>query len=232
MKEFFGFGGYDREAEGYMSWQHLTMVTIFMVVMVLLAIFLGKKYRNETDDNKNKVLIWAAILIDGFELFKIIIMCIRSNDVFYFLKELPLYLCSIQLITIPLAAFSKGRVKEAAMDFVFIFGIVLAIIYSIVIDKVMLAGKSKVQLIIVSNYQEQIKDMIITEFDRGVTFLHSRTGYLNNEIDTILTVVDIRDLTKIKERINTIDPIAFVVVNKVSEVSGVGFTINKYKSQS
>lgn len=114
----------------------------------------------------------------------------------------------------------------------FIFGVVLAIIYSIVIDKVMLSGKSKVQLIIISNFQEEIKNMIITEFDRGVTFLHSRTGYLNNEIDTILTVVDIRDLSKIKDRINTIDPIAFIVVNKVSEVSGVGFTINKYKTQS
>ena len=114
----------------------------------------------------------------------------------------------------------------------FIFGVVLAIIYSIVIDKVMLSGKSKVKLIIISNFQEEIKNMIITEFDRGVTFLHSRTGYLNNEIDTILTVVDIRDLSKIKDRINTIDPIAFIVVNKVSEVSGVGFTINKYKTQS
>jgi len=36
---------------------------------------------------------------------------------------LPLFLCSIQLITIPLAAFAKGRVKEAALDFVFIFGL-------------------------------------------------------------------------------------------------------------
>jgi uncharacterized membrane protein YwaF len=34
-----------------------------------------------------------------------------------------LFLCSIQLITIPLAAFCKGRLKEAALDFVFIFGL-------------------------------------------------------------------------------------------------------------
>ena len=36
---------------------------------------------------------------------------------------LPLFLCSIQLITIPLAAFAKGRLKEASLDFVAIFGI-------------------------------------------------------------------------------------------------------------
>ena len=37
------------------------------------------------------------------------------------------FLCSIQLITIPLAAFSKGRVKEASLDFVSIFGLLGAV---------------------------------------------------------------------------------------------------------
>ena len=115
----------------------------------------------------------------------------------------------------------------------FIFGIVLAIIYSIIIDKVMLAGKSKVELLIISNKQQDVKNVIIYEFDRGVTFLHSKTGYLNHEIDTILTVVDIRDLAKLKDKIYTMDPGAFIVVNKVTEVAGRGFTSNKkYKSQS
>ncbi len=41
---------------------------------------------------------------------------------------MPLFLYSIQLITIPLAAFSKGRVKEAALDFVFIFGLLGALL--------------------------------------------------------------------------------------------------------
>ena len=41
---------------------------------------------------------------------------------------LPLFLCSIQLITIPLAAFAKGRIKEASLDFVLIFGILGAVL--------------------------------------------------------------------------------------------------------
>ena len=44
------------------------------------------------------------------------------------LYDLPLFLCSIQLITIPLAAFSKGRIKEASLDFVMIFGILGAVL--------------------------------------------------------------------------------------------------------
>ena len=34
-----------------------------------------------------------------------------------------MFLCSIQLIALPLAAFTRGRVQEASKDFVFIFGI-------------------------------------------------------------------------------------------------------------
>ena len=128
MREFFGFGGYEREAEGYMSWQHLLFVTILMVIMVSLAIWLGRKNRGCEYAVKNKVLIVSAILIDGLELFKIVLLCIRGKDPLGWLYLLPLFLCSIQLITIPLAAFSKGIVREASLDFVFIFGILGAVL--------------------------------------------------------------------------------------------------------
>ena len=128
LREFFGFGGYQREPEGYMSWQHLTFVTSLMVIMILLAVILGLKNKYQFNEKKNKVLIWAAILIDSFEIFKIIMLSIVNKNPMHFLYDLPLFLCSIQLITIPLAAFSKGRVKEAALDFVFIFGLLGAVL--------------------------------------------------------------------------------------------------------
>lgn len=128
MKEFFGFGGYQRQPEGYMSWQHLLFVSLLMITMIALAIFLGLRNRHKDENDKNKVLIVAAILIDSFELFKIILLCFRSHDALDWLYNLPLFLCSIQLITIPLAAFSKGRVKQASLDFVVIFGVLGAIL--------------------------------------------------------------------------------------------------------
>lgn len=127
LKEFFGIGGYQRQPEGWFSWQHLTFVTSVMVVMTLLAIYYGIKNRNKTEQAKNRVMIVAAILIDSLELFKIILFCSISDDSMAWADNLPLFLCSIQLITIPLAAFSKGRVKEAALDFVSIFGLLGAI---------------------------------------------------------------------------------------------------------
>lgn len=127
MKEFFGFGGYQREPEGFLSWQHLTFVGSLLIIMVVLAIVLGKAKRDKTPKEQNAVLIWAAILIDAFEIFKIVLLCFRSKSTDAILHNLPLFLCSIQLIALPLAAFTKGRVKESAVDFVCIFGILGAV---------------------------------------------------------------------------------------------------------
>ncbi len=128
MKEFFGWGGYAREPEGFLSWQHLLFVTSLMAIMVALAVLLGRHRHGMDNKSKNRVLIWAAILIDSFELFKILILCLKSQDPLAWLYELPLFLCSIQLIAIPIAALSKGRVKQAALDFVFIFGLLGAVL--------------------------------------------------------------------------------------------------------
>ena len=128
MKEFFGIGGYTREAEGFFSWQHLLFVTSLMAVMTALAIILGSKNKNKDQNAKNRVLVVSAILIDAVEIFKIIMISIATEDPMRWTLELPLFLCSIQLIAIPLAAFSKGRLKGAALDFVFIFGLLGAVL--------------------------------------------------------------------------------------------------------
>ena len=134
MLEFFGLtkfpdGSFDfiRKAEGAWSWQHITFVSICLAVMFALAILFGLRNKNKTEQEKNKVLIVSAFLIDGFEIVKIIVLCIRTQNPLKWLYVLPLFLCSIQLIAIPMAAFCKGRLKEACLDFVFTFGILGAI---------------------------------------------------------------------------------------------------------
>ena len=130
MGSFFGKPDYG-PAEGAYSWQHLLFVAFLMTSMVLLAILLGLKNKNKEEHVKNKVLIWAAFLIDGFELFKIAFNLGASEDASSWKRDLPLFLCSIQLIVIPLAAFSKGKLREASLDFVFIFGILGAVLGTI-----------------------------------------------------------------------------------------------------
>ena len=128
MKDFWGFGGYERQAEGFLSPEHIVFVTSLMAVMITLAIVIGLKNRRRPYNEKNRVLIASAILIDLLEIFKIVFLCVREEDAMLWKYELPLFLCSIQLIAIPIAAFSRGRIKEAALDFVFIFGILGALL--------------------------------------------------------------------------------------------------------
>ncbi|MBE6699941.1 MAG: hypothetical protein E7584_06885 [Ruminococcaceae bacterium] len=134
MKEFFGLAKFEggeyhfiRDAEGAWSWQHILTVLIFMAIMVTLAILFGKKYQHSPLDEKNKVLVACAILINSFEIVKIVVLCIRLQNAMHWLYVLPLFLCSIQLIAIPMAAFCKGRLREACLDFVFIFGVLGAV---------------------------------------------------------------------------------------------------------
>ena len=134
MKEFFGLSkvsensyGFLREAEGAWSWQHLSFVFSLLVLMTVLAIWLGMRNKHRSDKQKNTVLVVCAFLINGFELLKIVVLCIRCQNALHWLYVLPLFLCSLQLIAIPLAAFCKGRVKEASLDFVFLFGILGAV---------------------------------------------------------------------------------------------------------
>jgi uncharacterized membrane protein YwaF len=134
MKEFFGLtklenGSYDylREAEGAWSWQHLLFVSLLMAVMVALAVWLGVRNKEKPIERKNRVLIACAFLINGFEALKIVVLCIRCQNPWQWLYVLPLFLCSVQLIAIPMAAFCKGRTKEACLDFVLTFGILGAV---------------------------------------------------------------------------------------------------------
>lgn len=133
IREFFGIGGYTREPSGAYSWQHLTFVGSLLLAMTVLAVWLGRRYRHRDARAQNRVLIWAAVLIDGLELVKIALACYNSHQNGHpwyegVLYNLPLFLCSIQLITIPLAAFFKGRVRVAALDFVAIFGLLGAVL--------------------------------------------------------------------------------------------------------
>ena len=68
---------------------------------------------------------------------------------------------------------------------------------------------------------------VLTDIDRGVTMLKSETGYMERETEMLLTVVSIQELAKTEKLIHSVDEDAFVVINRVSEVSGRGFSSKK-----
>ena len=108
-----------------------------------------------------------------------------------------------------------------------LYGILLVMIYTLVLDKVLLMGQSRTQVKIISEKYEQINEQIIRRLDRGSTLIHAQTGYCRTELPMILSVVSNRELPRLTRLVSEIDPAAFVVVSAVKEVRGRGFSLNK-----
>lgn len=108
-----------------------------------------------------------------------------------------------------------------------LYGIVLVAVYTIVLDKVLVVGKAQTEVMIVSKDYEKINNAIIHELDRGSTMLKSVSGYMKNEYPVVMTVVSNRELPRLNELVLNIDDHAFMVVSKVNEVRGRGFTFKK-----
>ena len=108
-----------------------------------------------------------------------------------------------------------------------LYGIILILLTSIVLDKVLLMGTTKTEIKIISPKFEKIAEEILSEMDRGVTLLNARGGYLKNEHSVVLSVVSNRELPKIEKLVRALDPDAFMIVSRVSEVWGRGFSTKK-----
>ena len=108
-----------------------------------------------------------------------------------------------------------------------LYGVILLITISITLNKVLLLGTSKTQVMIISSQHEAVKDAILSKVDRGVTLLHGEGGYHGDQKEVILTIVSNSELLKIQRVAREIDPHCFMVVNQVSEVWGRGFSLSK-----
>jgi uncharacterized membrane-anchored protein YitT (DUF2179 family) len=108
-----------------------------------------------------------------------------------------------------------------------LYGIVLALIYTTVIDKMLMLGQSRTELKIISTRSQEICDAILDQVDRGVTLLNGEGGYTHAESKIVLSVISNRELIKVEKLIHQIDPECFMIVSRVSEVRGRGFSIKK-----
>lgn len=149
----------------------------------------------------------------------------------------------------PLALYKLWRVPVSASLYVFdclillfqavynppekiLYGILLIIVYTLVLDKLLCFGTSKTGLLIISSAADAIRRAILSEGDRGVTIIKGQGGYLETDISIILTYITNRELPKIERLVKSIDPECFMAVSSASEISGRGFSLSKrYRSR-
>ena len=108
-----------------------------------------------------------------------------------------------------------------------LYAIVLVVIYTVVLDKTLMVGSSITEIKIVSKKYEEINRAILEQLDRGVTMLEAETGFLRKETYLLLSVMSNREVPKVEKIIREIDPESFMIISRVSQVRGRGFSMTK-----
>ena len=113
-----------------------------------------------------------------------------------------------------------------------LYGGLLLIVISITLNKVMLLGTSRTEVKIISEKALEIRDGILSQVDRGCTLLHGEGGYLRRDTEVILSVVSNHEVPKLESLVREIDPDCFMIMRRVTEVWGRGFSYDKQTDMS
>lgn len=108
-----------------------------------------------------------------------------------------------------------------------LYGILFLVIETLVLEQVMILGKSQIQLFVVSEQYEALRQRLLVDLEAGVTMTMIETGALRKEQKALLCVIPPRKLHAATKLICTLDPDAFITVTKIKEVRGRGFTLER-----
>ncbi len=125
-------------------------------------------------------------------------------------------------ISIVLLQFAAGITLENIL-----YGVLITLASSLIVDKVSMVGTRRAQVKILSKKHEEIRKLILNKLNRGVTLLNGKTGFLKADCYMILTIVSFRDVVKLRNAVQKIDPEALFMVSTISEVRGRGFSSDR-----
>lgn len=130
-----------------------------------------------------------------------------------------MWIIDISVVLLQFAA--KKPVEEV------LYGVLIMFLASFIADRVSMVGSKRAQVKILSKKHEEIRKMILNKLNRGVTLLSGKTGFLKDDCYMLLTIVSFRDVVKLRNAVQKIDPDAFFMVSTISEVRGRGFSSDR-----
>ena len=119
-------------------------------------------------------------------------------------------------IVIVLAAIAFGKVESA------LYGIVSLFVTTKVMDTVLYGLDSSKVAYIISDSCKAITDAVMA-MDRGATILHGEGAYSGDEKKVLMVAFKQKEIVPLKEKVNEIDPHAFLIVCDAHDVLGEGF---------
>ena len=104
-----------------------------------------------------------------------------------------------------------------------VYGFILVVINSTVLDLYLSGSRQSVQLFILSHKYAEIADMITGELHRGVTVLDGKGWYTKQSTEVLMVITRRTDVSMLLRTVKSVDPDAFLSVTSVTGVYGKGF---------
>ena len=105
-----------------------------------------------------------------------------------------------------------------------LLGLLVLVLETILLDRTMILGKAQIQLIVLSDRYEEIREALLWKAEVGMTMLLTESGFRRQEGRGILCVIPQRKLYDVTELVYSIDSSVFITIAQINEVRGHGFT--------
>ena len=105
------------------------------------------------------------------------------------------------------------------------YSLMMLVVTTVVMDKVAMVGVTQTQVMVISSKYQEINKAIHDNIDRGTTLLNATSGHLQQEQKVVMSIINNRQLHELTQVVKEVDPHAFLIVNRINEVHGNGFTI-------
>ncbi len=123
----------------------------------------------------------------------------------------------VDLIVTSVSIFTMGDVTITLYSFLGLFA------RTFLLDGIIESfGKTK-QITIITQKPEEIANYILTVIQHGLTMYDAEGGYTHEKKKVLITICKRGEALKLKAKVKTFDPEAFVIINDANEILGKGF---------
>lgn len=104
-----------------------------------------------------------------------------------------------------------------------LYTVILMFIKSLVIDKIIEGFDKKKIVMIITEKEKEVSDMIMKEINRTTTYLYGEGSYTGEKKKIIYSLLFTKELNRIRKLIEEIDPNVLISVSEAEEIMGRDF---------
>jgi uncharacterized membrane-anchored protein YitT (DUF2179 family) len=169
----------------------------------LLALGLGMVFRGGGTTGGSDIII---------KLIRLKYKHVKTGSTFLIVDSIVISISALVFRNIELALYS---------------GVVL-VVSSRVLDLVLYGSDSAKLIYIISDKADEIAELLLKKTNVGVTYLEGEGAYTKKNKKVLMCASRKHVFPKIRETVNEVDPMAFMIVSSAQEIFGEGF--KNYKS--